>query len=472
MVGAITVGVIVTGLFAQDQIAYFLIAVPAVVPVFLWLRAGGAGLPVLAIISALYFIYYAIPLLRSDIAAYGSEALISAAAAVGSFLIAASAASWPFLVWPRRDDRKPPQNFISDRQLIRLVFIGLAGGILYNLAQFSDNLSWLGNSLGLVRSIVLTLTSVGCYLLGCARASGILAGERWALALASLLILIILSLGNLLLVGGVMNGLAAILGFIITAKRIPWIGLGLAFAVLSVLHAGKFEMRRTYWIPHTQSLERMSVLQIPGMMVDWVTMGVTELANSGRESSVLERTSLLHMLLLVQRATPGYIPYLNGQTYALLPSMLVPRFVDPDKPESQTVLNLLSMRYGLQYVGSAASTTIGWGVVAEAYANFGDVAVVLVGTLFGALCGALTRLSVGASPLSLPMFISIASTLVLFNVELDFSYLMVALAQTLAAVLACAMLPSLVKGRRRIAVAPGAAPFEMGGPPFGKAPPR
>jgi hypothetical protein len=471
LLGAVIVGVIVTSLFVQNLTAYYLIVIPAIVPVIMWLRAGAAGLPVMAIISALYFVYYAIPLLRSDIVAYGSDALISAAAVVGSFLIAASATSWPFLLWPRRDDRMSAQNVVSDRQLVRLVFIGLAGGILYNLAQSSEGLNWLGTSLGLVRSIVLTLTSVACYLLGCARASGILANERWALALASLFALIIFSLSNLLLVGGVMNGLAAILGYVITAKRIPWIGLGLAFAMLSILHAGKFEMRKAYWVPHTQTLERNSIVQIPGMMVDWVAMGISALENGGQESTVLERTSLLHMLLFVQRTTPGYIPYLDGQTYAMLPSMLVPRFVDPDKPESQSVLNLLSMRYGLQYAGSAASTTIGWGVVAEAYANYGVLAVVLVGALFGVLCGVLTRISVGAPPLSLPMFISIASTLVLFNVELDFSYLMVALAQTLAAVLACAMIPHLIKGRRRIAAAPRAAPFEMDGPRIGDAPP-
>ena len=53
-------------------------------------------------------------------------------------------------------------------------------------ALISGGLSWLGTSVGLVRSVVLTLTSIACYLLGCARASGLLVGDRWALALAGL----------------------------------------------------------------------------------------------------------------------------------------------------------------------------------------------------------------------------------------------------------------------------------------------
>jgi len=94
-------------------------------------------------------------------------------------------------------------------------------------------------------------------------------------------------------------------------------------------------------------------------------------------------------------------------------------------------LNLLSIRYGLQTMESIAKTTIGWGLVSEAYANFGYWAVIVVGALFGAICGALMRLSIGAPPNSLPMFTTIAATLVLLNVEADLSYLLTTLAQLL-----------------------------------------
>jgi len=456
ILGAVTAGVMVTGAFAQDLVAYLLVAIPAIVPLFLWLQAGAAGIPVLPAASALFFVYYAMPLLRSDIAAYSSEQLVAATSTVGIFLIAASAASWPFLSWVRRESQKWSSNAVSDKQLVRLVFVGLAGGIVYHLALISGWLDWLGTSIGLVRSVMLTLTSITCYLLGCARASRSLVGVRWALALAGIAALILLALSNLLMVGGVMNGLAAVLGYVITAKRVPWVGLGLAFAILSVIHAGKVEIRRAYWLPHTQTLQQSSVLQVPGMMADWFTAGVGALASGSNETGVLERTSLLHMLLLVQRTTPGFIPHLEGQTYAMLPSMLVPRFIDPEKPQSQSVLNLLSIRYGLQSAEGAATTTIGWGMVSEAWANFGVPAVIAIGALFGALCGALMRLSVGAAPLSLPMFVTIASSLIIFNLELDFSYLMVTLLQSIAAVLVCALLPHLLKERRRVSI--GARP--------------
>src|SRR5262249_22525757 len=201
--GAAAACVIIPGIFAGDVIAYLCIAIPILVPLFLWLQAGAPGIPVLPAVSGLFFVYYAIPLLRSDIAAFGSGELVSAGVTIGAFLLAASLASWPFLAAARRPSAAPSDNLVSDRQIVRLVFAGLAGGIVFHLATISGVASALG-SVGLVRSLVLTLSSVACYLLGCARASRVLVGTTWLAAAAGLGALIVLSLGNLLLIGGVM----------------------------------------------------------------------------------------------------------------------------------------------------------------------------------------------------------------------------------------------------------------------------
>jgi hypothetical protein len=157
------------------------------------------------------------------------------------------------------------------------------------------------------------------------------------------------------------------------------------------------------------------------------------------------------MVLAVEEATPQIIPYLEGETYALLPSMLVPRFLEPDKTESQAGLNLLSVRYGRERAENTSKTTIGWGMVAEAYANYGDPAVVAVGAIFGALCGFLMRISATVAPLSLAMLMAIASTLTLCNLELDVSSLVVTMLQTFGGILLFAALPRVV--RRRVAPA-------------------
>ena len=100
----------------------------------------------------------------------------------------------------------------------------------------------------------------------------------------------------------------------------------------------------------------------------------------------------------------------------MLPAMLMPRFMDPDKPESLPGEPSQHSLCGLQTVESTANTTIGWGVVAEAYANFGYLGRLGRCPVRGAV-RALTRLSTGRAA-SLPMFITITATLTLFNVEL------------------------------------------------------
>lgn len=454
----VTAAVTLAAALADTPVAYLCVALPALVPFYLWLRGGALGMPILPVISGLYFVYYAVPMLRQQTAAFGSEQLIEAGASVGAFLLAASIGYWPFLHGPR------PQYYagysISHTQIVRLVTIGLAAGILFHLMVISGNAGLLESYIGVIRSVVFTLTSIACYFLGCARAFGSLTGIRWAFALGAMLLLVSLSLSNLFLVGGIMNLLAAFLGYAITAKRVPWLAFGTACLMMIVFHAGKNEIRRAYWSPQSQSLQESSIVQVPGMMTDWVAAGIDALSSGRLESDVLERASLVHILLRVQRATPDFIPYLEGETYALLPSMLVPRFLDPDKPQSQAGLNLLSVRYGLQTVESTASTTIGWGLVAEAYANFGYVAVITVGLLLGALCGLLTRISVVAEPLSLPMLVVIAATMALFNVEMDASYLLTTLVQTVASALAFAALPKLWAAPARARVPTATAPLQ------------
>jgi hypothetical protein len=440
-----------SAIFAQDAPSYLCVAIPSMLPLFLWLRSGAVGMPVLPLLSILFFIYYAVPIIRHEVVAYDSGELLAAAATVGAFLIAASVASWPFYfrLPPRSPDRG--RIFVSDRRLVRLAFIGLCGGIAYHLATISGSLTWLESFNGLVRALVVTLALSACYLVGYARASRLLAGPRWLSYLGCLVALVILAWCNLFLVGGLMYCAAALLGYAATAKRIPWLAVAMTFAVLAVLHAGKFETRDKYWSLEASGLKDPSIAQIPEMMADWVSNGLDVLlAGNARDSGdILERASLLQMVLLVQRETPDSVPFLSGETYGLLPLMVVPRFLEKDKTISQAGLNLLSVTYGLQRQEETVNTTIGWGLVAEGYANFGLWGVIGIGAVLGVLCGALTRFSADASANSLPMFLTIAATLALMDVEADFSYLIVTLVQTVIAMLVLIAPLTLLRSRRQ-----------------------
>jgi hypothetical protein len=96
---------------------------------------------------------------------------------------------------------------------------------------------------------------------------------------------------------------------------------------------------------------------------------------------------------------------------------------------------LLNIRFGFQTAQSASVTAIGWGLIAEAYANHGNIAAVLVGLFIGFFTGVLTRWSDGAAILSAPTLVTIAAMLILVNAEADFSYLFTNLFQGCAAIL-------------------------------------
>ncbi len=125
-------------------------------PLLVWLRAGAQAIPILPVISGLFFVYYAIPLLRSQAAAYNPDELVQAATAVAAFLVAANIASLPFQGRTHGRPAAFKQSQVADQQLAPIVFIGLAGGIVFHLAVVSGSLAWLDSSLGVVRSIVLT----------------------------------------------------------------------------------------------------------------------------------------------------------------------------------------------------------------------------------------------------------------------------------------------------------------------------
>jgi hypothetical protein len=456
--------------FSADSIAYLCVTVPVLIPIFLWVNNGAFGIPVLPLIAVLFYVYYAMPLLVGDtLRIYKASDLVWAALSVGLFLTAASLAAWPFLT-PRRNQSRTAaagsvsryarsvkerslRNISFADDLNRLIFVGLTAGIFFDAAIISGQVGVLGNFSGLVRACVFPLTYVACYLTGFARGAGLLTGRRWLFAFGGFAAVTALSMSSLFLVGGAMNIAAVVLGYILGTKRVPWASLIAAFALLSVLNAGKGSVRDMYWARDSQTVQNASLMQIPGMLIDWFVEGISNIESSAarvHNSSLLERTSLLHMVLAVQQATPRVIPYLEGETYAMLPQMLVPRFIEPDKIESQAVLNLLSVRYGRESATETVKTTIGWGMVSEAYANFGDLGVIMVGAVFGLLCGFLMRLSATAGPTSVAMLIAIASTLTLCNLESDFSYSMVTLLQTIAGVCVFAALPRF--GRRRPAM--------------------
>lgn len=96
---------------------------------------------------------------------------------------------------------------------------------------------------------------------------------------------------------------------------------------------------------------------------------------------------------MTQEKTAQDLPYLNGSTYATIPNLLVPRFLNAKKIASQEGSYILSIHYGLQTRADTLTTTIGWGLLNEAYANFGYLGCALLAVVLGSFYGQATRWS-------------------------------------------------------------------------------
>lgn len=94
---------------------------------------------------------------------------------------------------------------------------------------------------------------------------------------------------------------------------------------------------------------------------------------------------------MAQDKTPRDVPYLFGGSYAIIPQLLIPRFLNSTKIRSHEGTYLLNIHYGLQTREEAYKTTIGWGLLNEAYANFGLLGCVGLAVILGAGYGQATR---------------------------------------------------------------------------------
>jgi hypothetical protein len=192
--------------------------------------------------------------------------------------------------------------------------------------------------------------------------------------------LIVMSV-DLVLISAICQLGIALLGYLSGGKRIPWLAIAIAFPILAILHTGKTRMREIYW---QEGASRPTTTQLPAYFSEWVDYGLQPTSGDKTVSQkMLERTSLMHLLCLIIDNTPERQDYLYGATYRHVLPQLIPRFFWPEKPRSHVATYELGIYYGLQREEDTASTTIAFGLVTEAYANFGLFGAVLLGSFWG-----------------------------------------------------------------------------------------
>lgn len=391
------------------------IFVLSILPSLFWARTGGSRFPAFETIMLLCANAYAMPLLNANeqLATYSHEIITRGGWAVLLYLGTAN------IVY-RTTSGLPGRGMFWRETLISH---GVEKKIVYGMI-LSTTYVYISEFTTLIpRDLVSPLRAVFygvgilCTFVSSQRwgRGDMTSGEKAVLLCTLLPQLIFMSVGLILISAIGLLGIA-FLGYLSGGKRIPWIALGTAFIIIAVLHTGKTRMRDKYWDGLHQA---PTLTQLPAYFAEWVDYGLQPTSGDKTVSQkMLERTSLMHILCLIVDCTPSRQDYLYGKTYSHVVPQLIPRFFWSDKPRSHVATYQLAIYYGLQREEDTASTTIAFGLLAEAYANFGLIGAILLGLFWGFVLKKLQIWSTFSPMFSFAGLLMILLTAWSFNAEL------------------------------------------------------
>lgn len=389
----------------------------ALLPFLLWLRSGGSRFPVIETMMALGANAYAIPLLNGHLLLvhFPVETITRAGLVVLSFQLAAF---WTYRLVGGRPGRSPfwTEPVVTPR-LERSIAYGMILSAVYHfLVTFTELIP--GQYESILRAVFFGIGVLSAFVTTRRWGRGELSREDQVVFSVALLFQAIIMCTGLLLIGAITLCGIALLGFLSGGRRLPWPAIIVLFFAFAVLHNGKVPMREKYW---EEGHPPLTFSEVPAFYSEWMAYGLSTPFVGGERSAgarLLERSSLLHILCLVVQYTPERQPHLNGETYGYVLPQLVPRLLWPEKPRSHIATYRLSIYYGLQDEDATERTTIAFGLLAEAYANFGLLGGVALGIVFGFVFKRLDRLSSLSPQFSLAGILMILLTAWSLNSEL------------------------------------------------------
>jgi hypothetical protein len=408
------------------------IIVFASLPALMWARRTTYEFPVFEVFMLTGVNIYALPLLngQTELQAYPEPVIVQAAWAVLFFQIVA------IVIHTITRGRARTTRFwaeeIVSHDIGKYLGYGLVLTTIYFvIGNFTD---WIPSDIeGPARAVFYGIGIIATFIQGRRWGQNDLSSQEKIFFTVNIVLQVMVSFVTLFLIGGISIIVLALLGFVSGSKRLPVIVLAIALPVIAVLHNGKTAMREEYWKDNNPTMP--SLAEIPRFFGEWFQHGLERHSQASLTGKLIERTSLFQMICLVVDNTPNPLPFLNGETYAQIPGQFVPHFFWPNKPVGHISTYTLSIYYGLQRPEDTQKTTIAFGLLAEAYANFGFYGVGLLGALF-AFC--LKKYSLWTQ--QSPMFSYAGLLLVLlmawsFQTELTLSIWLSSLSQAIVAVL-------------------------------------
>lgn len=403
------------------SLATLIIGATCMYPVYLWCAGKVRGMPVFPFFTLTYLWTFCLPLLTENpnVLKYSPDQHLYAGLTTAIFLISGTLV-WMQLVKSSSAVTKPYRALKTETA--ETFFIAVVGaGALLNMYVIGG---WTGipdKLFTIVRGIILGLSFLGIFVLAYRCGEGSIPRQKARLFTIFLGLNILSAAASLILKTALTLFLLSVIAFVIGGRKLPLIPLMIGLVLLLPLHYGKHEMRHKYW----SSTHYIQPWEYPAWFQEWSGYAMANInpkpkryEKKEKKESFVERSSVIHMLMMAQEKIPAQYTYVGGSTYAIIPLLFVPRALMPNKIRSHEGTHMLNIHIHRQTYQDTLRTTIAWGLLPEAYANFGLIGCAGIGAALGAFYGLVTRLAIGTPAFSArTMFCVLVLSLALASTE-------------------------------------------------------
>ncbi|MDZ8055064.1 MAG: hypothetical protein RMX68_005355 [Aulosira sp. ZfuVER01] len=395
----IVVKIITADALFLSKISALLIAVMALLPAYLWCADRAKGLPLFPIMTLTYLGSHAFPLISKNpnVLKY-SEALRFDAAQVVAIFLGVGTITW--LAFVKREPQSISKiKVFKPNQItpffLNIIFLSITFDFLQNTGYLWSIIP--GSIYLILKTAMPSLTSLGLMILGYQLGANRLSRGESRIFILLVIVLIFQSGIALYLNGSGIYVVLTSLGWMFGSGKFPWRLLLITFLIISFLNLGKGQTRATYWHKGLMQPSQYTAVYITWINNSWQQLNPPKESlgrHKSKPESLDERSSLIHMLMKAISETGTLREYMQGKTYSLIPQLVMPRIFNPNKVRGSEATNMLSIYYGLQTYKDTLTTEISWGLLQEAYANFGRLGCAGLGIFLGGLYGWITRLTI------------------------------------------------------------------------------
>jgi hypothetical protein len=358
------------------------------------------GLPLMPMMAIQSLIVYGIPIVAAheNIRGYPADFVLRAGTEVLVFNLSMAVSWWlgMNLFHPARPVSYALNEYNKSGAagLSRLGFFMLGAASVFDILQGLNLLDAIYKIMPSgADSILTTLVSVasacGLFLVSMVIGGGEATPTQRAAFVALLLINSMIAADGFLLAAPAANLITVAIGLFWGSGRIPWRYLTVALLCLSFLNIGKTTMRNKYWGNEDKPAITITIDELPAVFAEWFEASFNAILENNaapsqgidgngaplaRNQTLLDRIdNLQNLLFVIDSIDTEHVKPLHGETYALIPPLLVPRVFWPNKPRSHEGQILLNVHFGRQDLDSTFVTYIAWGLLPEAYGNFGPI---------------------------------------------------------------------------------------------------